>query len=84
MGKRNFGPLCNMLHGRSDNKVHFDFDFDFCADLFSLFLIFSVPVKVVCIPDKEVKKSRTDPRYIQELSEKPNKPKAKYIYIYMT
>ena len=26
MGKRNFGPSCNLLHGRSDTKVHCDVD----------------------------------------------------------
>jgi hypothetical protein len=27
MGKRNFGPVLNLLHSRSDNLVHFGFDF---------------------------------------------------------
>ena len=30
MGKRNFGPLCNLLHGLSDNKGHFDIDTQHC------------------------------------------------------
>lgn len=30
MGKRKFNPLCNyLLHCLIDDKVHFDFDFDF-------------------------------------------------------